>query len=147
MKTLCLSTDHRNQIRKYCADSYPLEACGLIIGWGNDGVTTIVPSPNLSDHPAKNFEIDPALIIRHQKESRLGHDRIIGHYHSHPDGQAVPSAEDQDKNHDPDLIWLIVQVTGGEALTMNAFATDSETDQLTAIPLKQEDPLQQAGKI
>lgn len=137
MKTLCLSTDLKTQIRRHCADSYPLEACGLLIGWGDNIVTNIVTSPNLSDHPAKNFELDPALIIQHQKESRLGNDKILGHYHSHPDGQACPSVQDQAQNHDSDLVWVIVQVTGGVALGMNAFATDPKSGQLTAIPLNQ----------
>lgn len=138
MKKLCLSTELQYQIRQHCVSSYPLEACGLLIGWGNDVVTNIVTSPNLSDHPAKNFEIDPALILQHQKESRLGNDRILGHYHSHPDEQAQPSALDQSRNYDADLIWVIVQVTGGVALGMNAFATDPETGQLNSIPLQAE---------
>lgn len=140
MKTLRLSTDLQTQIRRHCADCYPLEACGLLIGWDDDTVVNIVHSPNVAEHPAKNFEIDPALIIRHQKESRLGNDRILGHYHSHPDGQAHPSVRDQGQNYNKDWIWVIVQVTGGVALSMNAFATDDDTGQLTAIP-------SQAGKI
>ena len=137
MKKLCLSTDLQTQIRRHCAECYPLEACGLLIGWGDDTVTNIVHSPNVAEHPAKNFEIDPALIIQHQKESRLGHDQILGHYHSHPDGQAQPSVHDQAKNHDTDLMWVIVQVTGGVALSMNAFATDDTTGQLASIPLQE----------
>ncbi len=138
MKKLCLSTDLQYQIRQHCASSYPLEACGLIIGWDDDVATNIVTSPNMAEHPAKNFEIDPALILQHQKNSRLGHDRILGHYHSHPDGQAQPSVDDQAKNYDDELIWVVVQVTGGVALAMNAFASDPDTEQLTAIPLQAE---------
>ncbi len=138
MKTLRLSTDLQHQIRHHCADCYPLEACGLLIGWGDDVVTNIVTSPNLARHPATGFELDPALIIQHQKQSRLGNDRILGHYHSHPDGQAQPSAQDQAQNHDPELIWVIVQVTGGIALGLKAFATDPETGQLISIPLQAE---------
>lgn len=119
-------------------NSYPYEACGLLMGGDDGAVTKIIASSNLADHPTKNFEINPALILQYQKESRLGHDRILGHYHSHPDGQANPSARDQDNNHDTDLIWVIIQVTGGVALGMNAFATDPKSGQLTAIPLQAE---------
>lgn len=136
MKKLCLSTDLQTQIRRHCAACYPLEACGLLIGRGDNTVVNIVHSPNVAEHPARNFEIDPALIIQHQKESRLGHDRILGHYHSHPDGQAYPSVHDQAQNYNTDWIWVIVQVTDGVALSMNAFATDANTGQLTAIPLQ-----------
>jgi len=119
---LYLSTDQENFIRMQSAAHYPQEACGLLIGQGGQ-VTKIIPSPNLSATPEKTFEIDPALIIYHQKDCRTGPDKIIGHYHSHPDGQAAPSLHDKQQNYDADLIWVIVSVTEEGAQEMNAFAT------------------------
>lgn len=137
MTRLCLSPDLRAKILKDCVRRYPEEACGLLLGRPDGLVTDIVVSPNLSDDPERNFEIDPALIIALQKEGRLGHGEILGHYHSHPDGPAQPSARDQAHNYDADLIWLIIQVTGGVAQGMAAFATDKKSGQLTAIVLNQ----------
>lgn len=134
MKTLCLSTDLQEKIRAHCVARYPHEACGLLLGQGGK-ITHMVPSPNLSDQPTKNFDIDPALIIQHQKAGREGSEQIVGHYHSHPDGQAMPSARDQAQNYDRDLIWVIVQVTDGVAQDIKAFATAPQSGQLTAILL------------
>ncbi len=134
MTTLNLPTDLRDKILRYVGDSYPHEACGLLIGQGGQ-VTAVIPSPNLSDSPEKNFEIDPALIIQHQKKGRAGDDGIIGHYHSHPDGEAQPSVRDQAQNYDGDLIWLIVCVTADGPQNMNAFASKDEGGSLAPIPL------------
>lgn len=140
IKTLCLPTDNKAQILAHCAESFPREACGLLIG--HEGrVTKVIASPNLSVTPEKAFEIDPALIIHHQKairnqkaprnqkvsrnqkKYRTGPDKIIGHYHSHPDGQAAPSIRDQQQNYDTALIWVIVSTTKMGAQDINAFAT------------------------
>ncbi len=134
MTTLHLPTDLRDKIRRHAVESYPHEACGLLIGQGGQ-VTAVIPSPNLSDSPEKNFEIDPALIIQHQKKGRAGDDGIIGHYHSHPDGKAQPSARDQAQNYDSDLIWLIVSVTEGGIQDMNVFASNDESGYLEPILL------------
>lgn len=134
MTTLNLLTDLRGKILRHVMDSYPHEACGLLIGRGGL-VTAVIPSPNLSDSPEKNFEIDPALIIHHQRKCRTSGDRIIGHYHSHPDGAAQPSVRDQAQNYDSDLIWLIVKVTADGPQGMNAFASNGEGGALEPIPL------------
>ncbi|PCJ55418.1 MAG: hypothetical protein COA79_20660 [Planctomycetota bacterium] len=139
MTHLCLPTDLQAQILKDCVRRYPEEACGLLIGSSDGQVTDIVLSPNLSDEPERNFEIDPALIIAQQKHGRSGQTKnqtkILGHFHSHPDGSAQPSARDQAQNYDSDLIWLIVQVTDGVAQEIAAFATEEKTGQLTAIAM------------
>lgn len=120
---LCLSIEQENFIGAQCAASYPQEACGILIGHEGGQVTEIISSPNLSDTPERSFEIDPSLIIALQKKYR-GHDeKIIGHYHSHPDGQAAPSIHDQAQNYDESLIWLIVSVTESGAGDMKAYST------------------------
>ena len=80
--------------------AYPAEACGLIIGRGKGQlvrVTAVVPAPNLLAASGDRFELDPAVRIRVERDLREagGKDRIIGHYHSHPDGSADPSAADR----------------------------------------------------
>ena len=89
----------------------------------------------LSATPEKAFEIDPVLIIHHQKECRKGPLKIIGHYHSHPNGQAEPSIHDHAQNYDKALIWVIVSVTKKGAQETNAFATHEPHDRLVPIPL------------
>ena len=132
MKTLSLPGELKSLIIQHCKDRYPHEACGLLIGQGGQ-VREVIPSSNLSDCPGQNFEIDPALIIKYQKRGRQGRGKIIGHYHSHPDGAAAPSDKDRQQNYDPSLIWLIIQITDAVPRAMKAFAVKAGS--LSPIPL------------
>jgi len=60
------------------------------------------------------FEVDPALRLRLQRELRASNERIVGLFHSHPDGAAAPSAHDLACAWEPDLVWLIT-ATGRDA--------------------------------
>lgn len=130
---LRLPADLRERIFSHCVEDYPREACGLLIGRPDYMITEAVASANLSQNPEKNFEIDPALIIEYQKKLRDGTERILGHYHSHPDGRAVPSVHDQAQNHDSSLIWMIIQVSGGVCGATGFFATEEKSGRLAAI--------------
>lgn len=46
---------------------------------------------------------------------------IIGHYHSHPDGPAAPSATDLSMAYEPKMIWLICRVAPNDDVTVGAF--------------------------
>ncbi len=102
---------------------YPAETCGLVIGRRVETglrVTRIEPSRNLAATPEHHFKIDPALRLRLQRELRGGGTEVIGFYHSHPDGLAVPSATDLSEALEPELVWLIVAVVGGQAIQVAA---------------------------
>jgi proteasome lid subunit RPN8/RPN11 len=51
---------------------------------------------------------------------RGGAERLIGHYHSHPDNPALPSRRDLEMAFEPDLVWLITSVMGGRAAETTA---------------------------
>lgn len=71
-------------------------------------VASVLPCQNLAAEPASHFEIDPTALIAAHRAVRTGGLRILGHYHSHPSGDPVPSATDA-ANAPPDgAIWLIV---------------------------------------
>ncbi|TDI59914.1 MAG: M67 family peptidase [Alphaproteobacteria bacterium] len=97
---------------------HPHECCGLIIGHKEEQdwvIDDLAASENLSPTPAQNFEVDMRLRLRLQKELRGTGRRIIGHYHSHPDGTAKPSATDLKSAWEDDMVWIIVAVTAIEA--------------------------------
>ena len=103
---------------RHALDSYPNECCGLLIGGdapsGDLQVHDIVKSPNLdAAGGARAFEVDPALILAWQKRTRGTAQRILGHYHSHPDEPAEPSATDLARAWEPGQVWLIMTVLGG----------------------------------
>lgn len=117
----CLHT-----IRGAAEAAYPAECCGLLIGRpeSEEGllrVTRVAPSVNLLAAEVGRFEVDPALRFRLMRELREGPERIVGHYHSHPDGPAAPSARDAEMAYEADLLWLIISVPSGRAGDAAAF--------------------------
>ncbi|NIJ08885.1 proteasome lid subunit RPN8/RPN11 [Sphingomonas vulcanisoli] len=82
------------------------EVCGLLFG-SPDRVDTAEPTANVADDPARTFEIDPATLLRAYKAARAGGPQVIGHYHSHPFGSAVPSDRDW-AAAEPGRLWLIL---------------------------------------
>lgn len=99
-------------IQQAAAAAAPLEACGLL--FGSDGVERASVVANVSDDPARRFEIDPAALFAALKAERAGGDKVIGYWHSHPSGDANPSATDAAMAAADGKIWVIV---AGKALT------------------------------
>ncbi|HTH17219.1 MAG TPA: M67 family metallopeptidase [Magnetospirillum sp.] len=121
--------------------AWPAEACGLIIGRGKGQlvrVTRVVPAPNLLAASGDRFELDPAVRIQVERELREagGKDRIIGHYHSHPDGSSEPSATDRASAHEPDLAWVIIGVVDGQAIHTQAHRMDSKRNAFRPVPMR-----------
>ncbi len=72
----------------HCQETYPEECCGFFV-WASASVE-VVRSKNISDTKKTNFKINPEDYIN---ASKLG--KIIGIYHSHPDGNATISEADK----------------------------------------------------
>ena len=83
----------------------PIEACGLLIG-KELTVERLVISPNLAAS-SNRFEIDPGLLLKESRVAREKGQKIIGHYHSHPNGSPYPSAYDLRMSFYPEWLWLI----------------------------------------
>lgn len=103
--------------------AWPTECCGLVVGNGPPGrlrVHEIVPAANLLADTFDRFELDPAMRLKTEKKLRGGPFRVIGHYHSHPDGSPLPSAEDLARAWEPGMVWLIAAVKDGRTLSITA---------------------------
>ncbi|KAF0119302.1 MAG: Mov34/MPN/PAD-1 [Rhodospirillaceae bacterium] len=127
---LSLSRNDCHRIRTAVATAYPAEGCGLLAGvtegtacWR---VTRVVPTRNLLTQRDR-FEVDPAARFALMRDVRGGSERLIGHYHSHPDGPACPSATDRAMAFEPELIWVIVAVANGRAETIKAYRLGGPT--------------------
>lgn len=126
--------------------AYPDECCGLLVGRdagaGAVEVTAVEPSPNeaAGDH-ADSFEVSPQLrfdVMRELDRKNAGAaepERIVGHYHSHPDHPAEPSARDLKMAFEPDMVWVIVGVDNGRALAPRAHKLDEAAGRFREIPL------------
>ncbi|MDO8605181.1 MAG: M67 family metallopeptidase [Phaeospirillum sp.] len=103
--------------------AYPDECCGLLVGHGNRHihVTRLVPALNLLRGEAHDrFELDPRTRFETERTLRGTTERVVGHWHSHPDGTATPSPTDLKQAWEPELVWLIIGVTANAANTPQA---------------------------
>lgn len=89
------------------AAASPDEICGLL--FGSAGVIAEArPCRNIAPDPRRRFEIDPAALLRAHREARNGGPALIGCYHSHPDGDPIPSASDAADAAANAWLWLII---------------------------------------
>jgi len=102
------------------ADASPrYEVCGLLLG--RPGlIECAVPAANVAPDPSRWFELDPRALIGALRAERSGGPCVLGHYHSHPSGNAEPSSRDV-AAAEPGRLWLILG--GGEARLWRAGAT------------------------
>jgi len=136
-----ISHTHLDQINTLAQGVYPGECCGLLVGRvetnGSITVTRIVPSANVADPPGNDrFEVSPKVRFDLMRELSGTPQTIIGHYHSHPDQAAEPSATDLSMAFEPDLIWLITAVASGRAGQTRAWRLNRETGAIQAVTMR-----------
>ena len=119
-----LAPTHLYQMIKAAETFYPKECCGLLTGVRliNEAHTVIrvIPSPNIHQNGGRDrFEVDPGVRLNLMRElgeigdRKAGPERLIGHYHSHPDHSAFPSDQDLKCAFEPQLFWIILGIQKG----------------------------------
>lgn len=88
-----------------------LECCGVLLGQSRR-VTAVRPASNVHPTPRTHFEIDPQALIDAHREERAGGPQVIGYYHSHPLGTAMPSDTDRSSSARDGKIWAIIGYDG-----------------------------------
>lgn len=106
-------------IRAAAAADPTREVCGLLFGTARE-VTGWCAATNVADHPERLFEIDPRTLVAAYRAERNGGPPVAGCYHSHPGGNAAPSALDAAMAAADGRLWLIV--AGGRATLWRAVA-------------------------
>ena len=84
----------------------PMEFCALLLGRDRH-VSAVWHARNISAAPERAFEIDPSALIAARRGERSGGPVVLGYAHSHPRGDAVPSAADQCGIIAAGELWLI----------------------------------------
>lgn len=113
-----LSSALRARLLALADAAHPLECCGLLFG-DDRTIDRIQPAANVALDPAGAFEIDPAALIAAEREMRQGGERLIGHFHSHPNGRAEPSPCDARSATFDGRLWLVIaggEITGWRAI-------------------------------
>jgi proteasome lid subunit RPN8/RPN11 len=128
-KALCLSVQFHNsdfeQQRRHAEEACPAECCGVLLGEvvGEDRrVIRVVRCANAaSDSSHCRYEIDPAELVRIQRQARADGLEIVGFYHSHPDHPAHWSETDLRDAHWIGCSYVITSVLGGKAGETRSF--------------------------
>ena len=98
--------------------AWPEEACAMLEGTAAPARTNVARvhlADNVAADRARNFEVDPRVLLRLHRQLRGGPTALVGVWHSHPDGGVRPSATDLSRAWEPALMWVITPVAGGRA--------------------------------
>ena len=85
----------------------PDEICGLLFGTGKL-IQVAEACRNVASDTRRQFEIDPAALLAAHRAARADGPAIVGCYHSHPAGDAIPSLRDALDAEPNGWVWLIV---------------------------------------
>jgi desampylase len=124
-------------IRREAAAAAPREACGLLFGDGQeiDGWQVV---ENVAPDPESRFEIDPGALFAALRAERAGGRKILGYWHSHPSGNAQPSATDAAMAAADGKLWLID--SGGEVSLWRAVPAGKVRGRFDSVALKEGAP-------
>lgn len=119
IKRVIIAAALRKTITAQARAAMPREACGLLEGVCEGDVVRInaVHAARNVAHDDDAFEIDPADQFRLLHALRDTPRKIVGCYHSHPNGKPQPSERDAAGASEKDFVWLIAAVSeAGEEL-------------------------------
>ena len=109
----------------------PRECCGILLGMDDEFVEAVA-AENVSDDPARCYEVSPAhhiAQIRRCRDAAKGGRpglAILGVYHSHPHNAPVPSPTDLNQAYG-EYVYLIAGPADGSApLEIRAYRLTGE---------------------
>lgn len=116
----------------HAQSGFPLEVCGMLEGVREGKGWRVLEEHSAQNHataPEREFLIDPAALAQLQREARSRGTLLIGCYHSHPNGEAAPSARDAERAGEADgpAVWLVLPVRQGVAASPAAYAWSTQT--------------------
>lgn len=91
-----------------------VEICGVLIGRRAPQLVVhrIMAGHNAHPLPQQHFLLDAQTLLAADAQARATGDEIVGFYHSHPKGGALPSPHDR-RDAWPGYVYLIVAVEQG----------------------------------
>lgn len=127
------------RLRTLAAAAYPNEACGLLIGSVDGGasvrIVEVTSARNMWTERARDrYDLDPADLLRADRDARARGLDVVGVWHSHPDHPARPSAFDTERAW-TDYAYLIVSSRRDGTGDLNAFALEREGGTFAQISL------------
>jgi proteasome lid subunit RPN8/RPN11 len=118
--------------------AYPHECCGLVEGLDlEEGwqALAVHETANLAENPTRKFLVDPQAQFDLMRKLRGGERRILGCFHSHPDGSAEPSATDRADAYESNFLYLIAAGAPEIGFELKAYVFDADSPAFRKIPL------------
>ncbi|MDD6395269.1 MAG: M67 family metallopeptidase [Firmicutes bacterium] len=111
-----------DKILAHAEKELPNEACGLIAGVVEDGVTIIKKVYLLTniDHSNEHFSLDPKEQLAAIKDMRAEGLTPLGNWHSHPESPSRPSDEDKRLAYDSRANYMILSLMDRENPVLNS---------------------------
>ena len=111
--SLWLTEQQAQAIARHAMAQYPAEACGFIAG--KDGkALRIIPISNVAVNAVHHFEMEATSMVSAIFDIERQGLALIGIYHSHPNSDPIPSQQDIQESHYPDVCHLIVSLANSE---------------------------------
>lgn len=118
-----------NKILTHAEKELPNEACGLIAGVVEDGVTIIKKVYLLTniDQSNEHFSLDPKEQLAAVKDMRAEGLVPLGNWHSHPESPSRPSDEDKRLAYDSKASYMILSLMDRQNPVLNSFKIQGDT--------------------
>lgn len=114
---IAMTPEAHATILAHARSDAPREACGVLLG--HEGVVReAVPIANRASDPLRTFRLDEQKFIAALYDGERRGLSLLGFYHSHPHGLAIPSQTDIAQSHYPDALHAIVGLAGEPVLTV-----------------------------
>lgn len=114
------------RMREHACAAWPEEACGLLAGSSTGNrVMDVRVCLNVAMDRERGYEIDPETFLRIEHAGRRSHRTVIGVWHSHPHGDARPSARDLAEAW-PGWSYVILGVTREGVTGLDGWRLDGE---------------------
>ena len=113
---LVLPHEELNRLWRWSALSLPEEACGCLLGQRSENEVRVERAflgVNLErERPYERFDLDPRSLLHAERSARAAGQEVVGIWHSHPDGPALPSRRDREGAWEA-WSYVIVSLAGG----------------------------------
>lgn len=139
MDPVILPDPVRRVIDETTKAAYPEEGCGYLVGGpGARRFDRAVPTRNVHPGPrTSRYLVDAFEFMELEEQLETENKAILGIYHSHPAGGAVPSRTDLAAAL-PDLYYLVHDAADGDLGPVRAWRLDADGDAFEEVPLIEE---------
>ena len=119
-----LSRTLRDRLAELAALDHPGEACGVLFGRRGPAGAWAVRLERLTNlarpRSLASYEVHPGELVSAERAARAAGLELLGFWHTHPDGTALPSARDR-REAWPDATYLIAATARGRLRELRAW--------------------------